>query len=260
MIDLNWFVTHNNRKKRASEKVKELRQTVPDTFTITTELYGLSTFYRVTVSITLIGTIIMSTSAVERWLWCCLLVVLCGLQGVHADCSMLNYCNGHGTCQNSTSTCACYDGWGSSADVTFYRAPDCSLRTCPTDRAWADIPTGTDTAHAVTECSNRGVCDRTLGTCTCFNGFTGSACQRTACPNDCSGHGVCLSIKQLARMSNALPLGPNTYYEGSEDTITWDEDKSYGCLCDSSWPVGLGAGETQEPEWFGPDCSQRMCI
>jgi len=26
-------------------------------------------------------------------------------------------------------------------------------------------------------------------------------------------------------------------------------------LCDSSWTVGLDSGETQEPEWFGPDCS-----
>jgi hypothetical protein len=33
----------------------------------------------------------------------------------------------------------------------------------------------------------------------------------------------------------------------------------YGCVCESSWPVGLGAGETQEPEWFGPDCSLKHC-
>jgi len=60
-------------------------------------------------------------------------------------------------------------------------------------------------------------------------------------------------------MGNALPLAPNTYYEGSEDTHTWDEDKLYGCVCDSSWSVGLDDGETQEPEWFGPDCSLRHC-
>eukprot|EP01034_Spumella_vulgaris_P025054 gene25054-31464_t len=60
-------------------------------------------------------------------------------------------------------------------------------------------------------------------------------------------------------MDSALPLGPNTYYEGDEDSTTWDEEKIYGCLCDSAWSVGLGSGETQEPEWFGPDCSQRHC-
>jgi len=29
-----------------------------------------------------------------------------------------------------------------------------------------------------------------------------------------------------------------------------------GCVCDSSWPVGLNAGQTQEPEWFEADCSK----
>lgn len=46
-------------------------------------------------------------------------------------------------------------------------------------------------------------------------------------------------------------------YTHEQDGATWDEDKVYGCVCDSSWSVGLGAGETQEPEWFGPDCSLR---
>lgn len=186
-------------------------------------------------------------------LWLCVAYSLLTL--ISGDCAMLNFCNGHGTCLNSTSTCKCYEGWGSKNDVTFYRAPDCSVRTCPSDRAWADIPLGPQKAHQTAECSNRGVCDRVTGQCNCFDGFTGNACQRTKCPNDCSGHGVCLSIKQLARMDAALPLGPNTYYEGNEDTTTWDEDKVYGCLCDSAWPVGLKSGQVQEPEWFSPDCS-----
>jgi hypothetical protein len=133
-----------------------------------------------------------------------------------SDCSMQNYCNGHGNCDASTSTCNCFNGWGASTDITLYRAPDCSARVCPAGKAWADVPTSSTTAHQITECSNRGTCDRSSGECTCFPGFTGAGCQRTACPNDCSGHGTCVSIKQMARMSNALPLGPNTYYEGDE--------------------------------------------
>lgn len=43
----------------------------------------------------------------------------------------------------------------------------------------------------------------------------------------------------------------------AKDHTTWDEDKIFGCVCESQWPVGLGSGETQEPEWFGPDCSLR---
>lgn len=172
---------------------------------------------------------------------------------------MLNNCNGHGTCMGATSTCACYQGWGSSSDVTLYRAPDCSARVCPSGPAWADVPTSTTLAHQQAECSNRGTCDRLSGVCNCFPGFSGAACDRMLCPNDCSGHGQCVSIKEMARLSNALPLNANTYYEGGADSTTWDEDMTFGCVCDSSWEVGLGAGQTQEPEWFGPDCSLRHC-
>ena len=48
--------------------------------------------------------------------------------------------------------------------------------------------------------------------------------------------------------SNPGALGP-----------TWDAEFLQGCVCDSSWPVGYGAGERQQPEWFGPDCSLRHC-
>lgn len=145
-----------------------------------------------------------------------LALVLGSLLKVKADCAMQNFCNGHGTCINSTSTCSCYEGWGATTDVSFYKAPDCSQRTCAADRAWSDVPSSPSQAHQVVECSNRGTCDRSTGQCTCFEGFTGAACQRNKCPNDCSGHGVCMSMKQLARTEAALPLGPNTFYEGDE--------------------------------------------
>ena len=121
------------------------------------------------------------------------------------------------------------------------------------------------------------------------------------CPNDCSGnfktsrdiwtkdisivylvgHGRCLSMRQLAAHSSALPLSdlsyrynlPSTYSNMTvlvffnitstpitivfQQTRTWDSDKIYGCLCDSSWDVGLASNQTQEPEWFGADCSLR---
>ncbi len=166
------------------------------------------------------------------------------------DCAMFNYCNGHGCvviihfykliifvisvlinsmfllwnmcpfmcsrCETSTSSCACYEGWGASTDITLYRAPDCSRRTCPSGKAWADVPAADMTAHQPAECSNRGICNRVTGQCSCFDGFTGDACNRNKCPNDCSGHGQCFSMKQLAKLSNALPLSPNSYYEGEE--------------------------------------------
>lgn len=39
----------------------------------------------------------------------------------------------------------------------------------------------------------------------------------------------------------------------------WDYASVYGCVCDSSWPVGLGAGDTQEAEYFGGNCGRRRC-
>ena len=40
-----------------------------------------------------------------------------------------------------------------------------------------------------------------------------------------------------------------------QTTATWDAVKIYGCVCDSNWVVGLLPGETQEPTFFGADCS-----
>ena len=140
-----------------------------------------------------------------------------------------------------------------------YRVHDCSSRTCPSGAAWTSVPTATDTAHEVAECSNKGVCNRATGICQCFSGFSGDACQRYGCINDCSGHGRCVSIKKMATQNDALPLSARTTYEGKKDTTRWDQDMIYGCICDSSWDVGLGAGQVQEPEYFGPDCSLRHC-
>ena len=40
---------------------------------------------------------------------------------------------------------------------------------------------------------------------------------------------------------------------------SWDHEMFTACVCDSSWSVGLDSGETQQAEWFGPDCSLRHC-
>lgn len=63
----------------------------------------------------------------------------------------------------------------------------------------------------------------------------------------------------MAAEPNALPFGGDYSYGGSETTTTWDEDKIYGCVCDSAWSVGYGADDVQAPQWFGPDCSMKRC-
>lgn len=105
-------------------------------------------------------------------------------------------CTDQGICSGSPDfTCTCFDGFTSG---------DCSLRTCPYGRAWWDEPSATNVAHAEAECSNRGVCDRSNGKCTCLAGFTGSACQRLNCPSagedslPCAGKGRCVSMREMA--------------------------------------------------------------
>jgi len=127
---------------------------------------------------------------------------------------------------------------------------------CPIGRAWADIPSSDTIAHGYAECSNMGTCQYSTGTCKCSKGFTGSACERSECPNGCSGHGRCVSIKSMQKRANAEPFGHSDgRYGGLPATATWDEDRIYGCVCDSSWAVGYGSGETQAAQYFGADCS-----
>ena len=59
-----------------------------------------------------------------------------------------------------------------------------------------------------------------------------------ACPNNCNGHGKCLSLEQAATAVNYRNLlYANTY------TAPWDHDKVFGCVCD--------------PSFTGYDCSLR---
>lgn len=100
----------------------------------------------------------------------------------------------------------------------------------------SDLKELTNSAHYYMECSNKGKCDRTTGECQCYDGYDGVACQRASCPgypNSCSGHGVCKTIRQLAKADHG-----NVYQ-------LWDKDVTMGCECD--------AGYT------GPDCSEREC-
>jgi len=129
---------------------------------------------------------------------------------------------------------------------------DCSRRTCPRSTSWTDVGPWEDVAetficsHQVEhECSDQGVCDRATGLCECFPGFTGSACQRTSCPDDCSGHGTCRSNRDFAydfavsKTNQMLQTHLSTEMFKENYAVTyddaWDSDHLYGCLCDRGY-------------------------
>jgi hypothetical protein len=130
-----------------------------------------------------------------------------------------NTCSGHGVCQMNRN-CVCYKGIDGEDEWT---GPDCSLRTCPKDKAWVGDVFGANDLHPVVECSNKGSCDRKSGTCKCFTGYSGVACQRTICPNNCNGRGKCWPEKHLASANS------RTY------TSPWDAMKHVGCVCDKGY-------------------------
>mmetsp|Transcript_20704 Transcript_20704/g.44763 ORF Transcript_20704/g.44763 Transcript_20704/m.44763 type:complete len:224 (-) Transcript_20704:114-785(-) len=158
-----------------------------------------------------------------------LLVVLATLvatAGAHCP----NGCKGNGSC-GINDKCTCY--LRPNGDPA-WTAHDCSERTCPYGSAWSSETTnGANDAHPHAECSNKGTCDRNSGECVCFENYDGKACERTLCPNDCSGRGICLTQKALA------------IFQGATYETPWDAEKHLGCKCD----VG----------YRGPDCSRKEC-
>lgn len=107
-----------------------------------------------------------------------------------------NSCSGHGDC-GSSDVCACWNNW-QGFDCS-ERACCCALLrflfafcvqpifelsvgiflwtgTCEYDVSWAT--NHRQNPHYYSECSSAGICDRSTGLCACFEGFTGSACQR----------------------------------------------------------------------------------
>jgi hypothetical protein len=185
----------------------------------------------------------------------------------HAECP--NACSSHGICTNY-DMCQCYRNWMSN-DCS-ERVCQFGLAHVDTPKGDLDASSGkltgpekqvivnsevypygtteqfpnmvdsngnvlANSAHYYQECSNKGICDRAAGTCECFPGYEGSACQRASCPSNeegvCSGHGTCQSIKEISTKDY------NNIYE------LWDKSATLGCVCDAGY--------------YGADCSLRQC-
>lgn len=213
-------------------------------------------------------------------------------------CSSFNNCNYQGDCDTSKSICKCYDGFGSDKDklyaVSNDFAIDCSSLACPLGQAFSAFPLDTSTdatvnhdMHRMLECSGIGTCNRANGKCECPPGFTGGACEKMECINQCSNRGVCTSINRLSRLvsienslqptkdnlaflnkhygTSALPLQTLSYRYNNNvgvmglSKVNWDSDFGSTCVCDSSWLVGLGENQVQLGEYFGTYCQYRRC-
>ena len=72
----------------------------------------------------------------------------------------------------------------------------------------------------------------------------------------CSGHGVCWNMQDIA-IDEGLNYGSTAL---TRDTVAWDYNTMYTCLCNSSWPVGYGPNEYQLAEYFRADCSYSKFI
>ena len=119
--------------------------------------------------------------------------------------------------------------------------------------AWFDYPSADNVAHLfdIKECSGMGICDRTVGLCTCMLNFQGSACEQMSCPGSlatsiCNGNGQCVDMATLATFATVEGnLASYTYGVVPNNPQTWDAHKVLGCYCD--------------PGYTGHDCSLKSC-
>ncbi|KAF0695040.1 Aste57867_14121 [Aphanomyces stellatus] len=168
-----------------------------------------------------------TVAAVVAWLTCCV------------DAACVNFCSGHGFC-NTFDVCQCTQGYfGGDCSLGAQITPLCRTHVvvavhCPQGNAWGVI-SATDTAHQMTECSGRGICATSSGTCTCQTGFSGAACETIECIDSCSGRGRCITMEQLAatslvasNLNDAPPFAYSPY-------VMWDADMIQGCLCDDGY-------------------------
>lgn len=165
-----------------------------------------------------------------------------------------NSCSGHGVCREHDQ-CTCYANW---------QGNDCSDRTCPFAKSWGDAPYAHNAAHYYSECSSQGTCDRKTGECQCFDGYSGDACRRLNCPDDCSGHGQCRTTSETASLtsvgeffSDAGSKLDKGVMDGAVSYGLWDAKKTRSCVCDAGYG-GINCADMLCPRGDDPLTTEDM--
>ncbi|XP_067842362.1 teneurin-4 isoform X6 [Heptranchias perlo] len=166
-----------------------------------------------------------------------------------ASCPVL--CSGNG--QYVKGRCLCHSGWkGAECDIPTNQCldPSCGNRgTCIIGTCICNSGYKGESCEQVdcldSTCSGRGVCVR--GECHCATGWGGSNCEtsRTACADQCSGHGTFRSDSKTCNCD-----------------LTWTgHDCSMEiCAVDcSGHGICIGGTCRCDEGWMGNACDQRAC-
>lgn len=144
-----------------------------------------------------------------------------------------------------------YEAWPTVAGVAMYKGSGTDGGLDPSKIEGGGFAALPNEAHFYAECSGKGLCNRQTGSCACFDGYEGGACQRLTCPNDCSRHGMCTPVADIAT-GGFHEFVDSSYGINSVKGVLnpfpyalWDGAKNVKCVCD--------AGYT------GADCSLRTC-
>jgi hypothetical protein len=99
----------------------------------------------------------------------------------------LNGCFGYGLC-GGNDKCICY--LCLNGDVVWIEY-DCFFCICLKFVVWVAVAIVVNEVYFFVECFNKGLCNRKIGECDCFDNYDGIVCEWIVCLGDCFNYGFC---------------------------------------------------------------------